>query len=85
MRCSSGHLVDVLVMTHHNMSEAMFPCAAPLDTWSSPDWGLAYVLLVETEVVVIFLDYAFRTSLGTFSILLTHGVHMYLLDLNPGV
>ena len=38
-------------------------------------FGLAYVLLVETnpfpELVVIFLDYAPRTSLGTFSILLS--------------
>ena len=37
--------------------------------------GLAYVLIVETnpfpELVVIFPDYALRTSLGTFSILLT--------------
>ena len=36
--------------------------------------GLAYVLLVETnpfpEPVIIFPDYALRTSLGTFSILL---------------
>ena len=36
--------------------------------------GLVYVLLVETnpfsEFVVIFPDYAFRTSLGNFSILL---------------
>ena len=35
--------------------------------------GLAYVLRVETnpfsELVVIFLDYALRISLGTFSIL----------------
>ena len=38
--------------------------------------GLAYVLLVETnlfpELVVIFPDYAIRISLGTFSILLSN-------------
>ena len=40
--------------------------------------GLAYVLLVETnpfsERVVIFLHCALRTSLGTFSILLSEGI-----------
>ena len=43
--------------------------------------GLAYVLLVETnpflELVVIFPDYAIRTSLGTFSIFFRYNAHLF--------
>ena len=47
----------------------------PPDTWSSPIWDLHnYVLHVETnpfpEIVVIFPNYALRTSLCTLSIVL---------------
>ena len=45
----------------------------PPDNQSCPIFGLAYVLLIETnpfpELVVIFPDYALRTWLGTFLIL----------------
>ena len=48
--------------------------------------GLAYILLVETNsfpvLVVILLDYAFRTSLGTFSILLHNRNHIMLPHLS---
>ena len=49
--------------------------------------GLAYVLLVETklnpfsELVVIFPDYALRTSLGTFRFcLVLHNYGNYIID-----
>ena len=45
----------------------------PRDTWARSHFGLAYILLVETNPFpefVIFPDYSLRTSLGTFSILL---------------
>ena len=49
-----------------------------------PNFGLVYVLVVETnpfpEVVVIFLDYARRTYLGTFSILLIRDPAAILID-----
>ena len=39
-------------------------------TWSRPISDLhMLILLVDTNLVVIFLNYAIRTSLGTFSIL----------------
>ena len=63
----------------------------PPDTWSRPILGLAYVLLVEAnpfpEHVVIFLDYALRTSRGPFSILLLTMMpcHNFCLNRTPGL
>ena len=49
--------------------------------------GLVSVLLVATnhihELVLIFPDYSFRTSLGTFPILLLYTMFRYLVKWQP--